>query len=915
MEIVRKSKEIEKIPTNQGQSLNEQIKSIKSRNQELEKYKILCEQRIQEILPDHPIPIKEEHLGLEIPYIVDLTLARQKISKLKQQLSRLSFSQTPPDQENFETLAQEKSFLEECLRAEVLNCEEQRTYIEILKQRLEENPKNFERNERKTQDQKSLTFDLKREIANLKSNEKDLESLIVKLKNSLKAKEDELEMILQEKQSNQKFLHEMNEKISKANEENLKLEEEKNSLLEYIEEHSTKEIEMEKEMNELAKLFDQMKGNYSETMKKFHEESLKNNRISKELEEVRNELQGSLKLGREMQNQNENLKEKINQIKTTVKKLKQEKIAFEVKAENLLINNATLSETLKEIQDDLENFKSLSEKKAENLLEKEELILHLKSDLLEKQKNINSLQSVIHSLEREKIIKIEEKAEIFKDFEIEKQKIETMKAQTSEAESRVTVLNQQLIEKSSIIQNQDLKIKSLKTENDELNNLKVLLLQVQEKHQQLGKRCEELLTKNEELLQFKEKASQELLQLKEKTSQEIQVLNLKNFNLSNEIHDYEKIISENKELQNLLDEEKINFFKEEKERKEQEFVFLRENHERLEKISEILQVKLNEEQYLNEYLQDTLKDLKLKLEGQEMLYVSLKKRVFSTVFIILDYFPGVKNQFKDEYSIFSLEFRDFLEKLAQNSSPDLEDVCKYSEFAAKHLKFLLDVHSSLQDEISNKNFEISMNFQRIEALNSELETRHQRVLMMSQQIDSFSKENFDLKAEFQVLSQENFELKNNLNKYMNSLQDFKVSQDHLETNLKSLEFENKSLKNEKNHLENLIKSCRASFLKENVSSRNELENLERDRLDIQYQMLKFQSDPRSRDGKMFKELGNQLELCEKRIQSFEFSSNPPHLRTHTPNRHISFQCSETPVRMRRSNQEVSHSSREKSYFY
>lgn len=80
-------------------------------------YKLLCERRIVELDPEHPIPVKAEHLG--------------KARALRKEQSENA------GQDRVEFLESEKAAIEESLREQILSNEEQRNYIQILKQALE----------------------------------------------------------------------------------------------------------------------------------------------------------------------------------------------------------------------------------------------------------------------------------------------------------------------------------------------------------------------------------------------------------------------------------------------------------------------------------------------------------------------------------------------------------------------------------------------------------------------------------------------------------------------------------------------------------------------------------------------------------------------------------------------------------
>ena len=907
MESNKKTQEQEKNLDIPRKDVNFVVKSLKFRIRELEKYKNLCEQRLVEIVPDHPIPVRPDHLGVQLPMAFDLTLAKQKIAKLRHEITRSSFSSNPNENiekiEKYENWMQEKSHLEDCLRAEVLNCEEQRTYIEILKQKLEEIQENTSQAEFKSQDLKN--FDFKREIANLRSENKDLESQNEKLRQSVQIESQKFEEISIKQEELIESLDKMQERLQRLEDENIKLEEEKNSLLEYIDEHSHKEEEMEQDMNELGKLFEEMKANYSEAMKKFHEETVKNTKTGKEIEELKEKLEASAKTAREVQFQNEAISGKLQGLKEGNKAIKDEKLNLEMKIENLLINNATLSEILKETQDELENLKAVVEIKNKTLKEKDENITTLKSELDSKVKSLNSLGSVINSLEYEKIMKIEEKAEVAKDFELEKQKFSSLKSQVVSLNDSLKTLQSQLNDKNKQIQTLQNEINSSKDEKVDLSRLRTSNAETLKTQEEIQSKYKNLVEQNNEILLTQEKNFDEVQKLKE--TNEI---------LRAELEDYERIIYENQELQSLLAEEKKTFLKRSKLRQGQneiEINELKSNQEKLDSLVSELQTTLDQERYLNQYLQETLKDLKLKYDRQEFIFLTLQNRVYSAAASILENLPVNKPDYLQKLSILSNDFSEFLRKFDLNSSPEAQEICKFAEMAAENLKFLININLSLQDEVSNKNYEISLHLNKAEDLSSELDTKQQVILSLNNKLESNYKENLTLKAEFQMLSQENYELKTNLSKYSSSMQDLKASSDYLESALRSLELENKSLKDEKGYLESILKTCKSGISKENFLTSNELESLERDRLDIQYQMLKYQSDPRSKDGMMLRELGNRLEVCERQISSF-YGSSSGRVRTETPMRKFPFKPELRPLSLNRLRHDSATPVRDKSIY-
>jgi chromosome segregation ATPase len=119
--------------------LGDKIRLQARRLASLEQYKLLCERRIQELCPGHPVPVRQEHLGKEGSDGRLLHAALQKVARLEQQVVQSSGSTLRTfSPEDLRQLIGEKAALEESLRAEVFVSEELRAQVEVLKQALEE---------------------------------------------------------------------------------------------------------------------------------------------------------------------------------------------------------------------------------------------------------------------------------------------------------------------------------------------------------------------------------------------------------------------------------------------------------------------------------------------------------------------------------------------------------------------------------------------------------------------------------------------------------------------------------------------------------------------------------------------------------------------------------------------------------
>lgn len=885
----------------QSEKLNRELK-------ESEQYKILCERRILELCPDHPMPVKESQLGTLYSPIAELQIARQKISKLENQLEQLSefkFSNSKSPDINLLTLQQEKHYLEETLRAEMLNSEEQRAYIEILKQTLESERPGTEsvNNELKNQG-----FDIRRENANLKSVVRDLQDQISRTRKLLKDSEVENNKIFKENQGIGSDMQEIHEKIKWYKEELSKMEEEKNSLLEYIDTHNQKEVEMEEEMNELVKLFDDMKDSYSETIKKFNQETVKNNKFSEEIQELKAELERSMKLGREMQNTNENIKQQVSEIKANNKKIKTEKMNLEVKYENLLANVATLSETLKETQEELEFYQNSLGKIQKNLSGKEKVIEELKTENFKKSDEILTLKSINSSLEREKTFKVEEKNEVLKDFDKEKQKNFGTMNKCEGLEEQVKVLSQELKSRGYIEEQLKIELENCKMSEKVLGLLKVEQTELKEKISGLESALKEL---NEKYVSVKEE--------QEKDFKKIGELNGENKRLNKELEDFEKMVFENKELHDLLNAEKAEneefkeYMNSDRYTSEKRMKKFEADENRSGEFIRYLEQKIKESEIQREALNEELRETRFQFESQEIILLNLKNQFLSSVHVIIENLLD-----KSLKSLFSLseQFKQTIYNLNSNPSPDLLDLCTFSEQASEHLNHLITLNNTLQNDLTKKSYEISLNANRIEALSQEIDSQGASFSVLTQRLESSYKENLCLKSSFQSLSQENYELSKSLEKSQKTIKTLKMNSDQLENAIKTLEFEKRALNTEKIELQDLIKTYKSGNFKENFEVNNELEGLERDRLEIQCQLLKYQSDPRSKDGVMFKELGNRLLFCEKELKNYYNSFTPcSRDRKDTPLRGQAFRYTESQKGSNRLRADSSQSNRERSLYY
>ena len=424
--------------------LRDKIRSQAQRLRGLEQYRLLCEEYIKELMPNHPFPITKDHLGSRSSIIQDLCQSKERIKTLESQLSSKNKEKTEQTKEKTEQakekteqtkekteqtkekihenedylillekyndLLQDKTDLEESLRAEMLNGEEQRTYIEFLKENFRSKTDNFDG---LLIDHKympySSNFDIeasKRQQIKLQQIVLDYETKFKTVQSQLKFKDNENEALMGEREQIDFHLQQAAEALIIAEEEVSRLESEKRALTEYMEEHTVKEKEMQRELNDLSRYFEEMKKDYHNSLVIIDEKKGTCGRLEQENKQQKEEILKIEKLLNEKNEIIEKIKENLNDKVKKNNLLKEEKTNLEIKIEKLQSNVASLTESLKSLQ------------MASSSLQ-ENLDFSSKQDL-SKSENLNKLKLENASLSQE-IFSVTEKAnELEKEIEKEK---------------------------------------------------------------------------------------------------------------------------------------------------------------------------------------------------------------------------------------------------------------------------------------------------------------------------------------------------------------------------------------------------------------------------------------------------------------------------------------------------------------
>lgn len=114
----------------------------------LDNYRLICEKRIRDLAPSHPLPVLPSHCGKPNPdleeYKTRLLLQQQLMQETTNSsaLNSLSSELIQLRSQN-EYLVQEKNQIEGALRHETLANEEQRNYIQILRNAVDQKMENL----------------------------------------------------------------------------------------------------------------------------------------------------------------------------------------------------------------------------------------------------------------------------------------------------------------------------------------------------------------------------------------------------------------------------------------------------------------------------------------------------------------------------------------------------------------------------------------------------------------------------------------------------------------------------------------------------------------------------------------------------------------------------------------------------
>lgn len=527
--------------------LKSKLKSQSTQIRLLESYKSLCEQRILDLYPSHPLPIQQDHLG---QYLYSETLPlKQKISKLEQKISQYcdpylipsphlnSVSQKSLIQQ-FATLQREKKELEESLRNEVQLNEEQRSYIEVLKQAVEVNIEKLGLEGLTIEDftgfirLRSVIDEKNKELMRVGKTVKDLECQVIALKEVIIIKNNEnLELVRVWGDVNEKLGKKV-KKVKLLKEDSEKLEEEKSRLIEYIDNKLANENRAEELVRQLEKKIEFSENEVLRFKERINVAEIENRKVNERVRVKSEEYEKCEKELKEAQKIFLVMKMKVDEEKKVAEVLAQE--AEKWKTESLELNDEIKS-VLKDksgVLIELDQVKSELKVKAEEF----EVIIQENRGVCEE------LQMLKEELEKRTC----KTSELIKEIDEKIKQSSELKSSINKLQTENQKLTEELTKKSNKSQSELMSLQEINRKLEEnVENLNRLLKESQTSENQLKEQNKVLKIKLETLTEHSSHSSAP-------SSIDLSFLETEFYNLNDKISLSNTMRSENQELSNSL---------------------------------------------------------------------------------------------------------------------------------------------------------------------------------------------------------------------------------------------------------------------------------------------------------------------------------------------------------------------------
>lgn len=745
--------------------LKEKLKAQSQRIRSLESYKVLCEERLIELCPSHSLPVQPEHIGSGGPSISqELLNSKQKIAKLEQQLSQTAELVPSPSNsvtynklhelytllhQKYNATLKEKNELEESLRNEVISSEEQRAYIEVLKQAIEirmeaigvkgVRPEEFA----EFSQMRMSVDDSRRETSRISTKISDYESQIKSLTESLKIKTSEWLEANNDRDVLTEQLHQAAEALQFAEEEVMKLEEEKTNLIDYVETQSKVEQELSIELKDLKAKIANLQDENRKIGKNLQGANDENKKINNELESVKNEFNRNERTLKDTQQSFINLKARAEEKDKSIAKYKEENNNLSIQNTGLQAENISLSENLAKTEQELKMVKMVLDNQK---LEDERL-----------KENLSQTKSLLNSVQEEKI-------------KGEKIQIETH-ARVNELTREIDELSQKLNTAHKNWQTCSADLESCKSQNrisiDKEEASSHLI-------QELKKQIQKLQTELDNIVKLHQSAHTDLKFCKSENDDlrsKLHSIGKEKDSLENKLREYSSMLDNESNKLRLLQNEN------------QELLYKIENlnksciiaNESCEDTENQLKHTQNELQNLSEILEHTHQELEQEKYQRVSHYEEISRLASENEKIKRDL-----NSLRDSLDLALRATRNLGSVLSPANSASFKDISLNLTEKSNESQLHKWIESVIREvsEVSQKFLEASSNLESVkhkngllvkenEILNSDVDELRNRESLLKGQIENLNRELVGIKDSYRSqcnsLQQEIVNLRNNMN--------------------------------------------------------------------------------------------------------------------------------------------------------
>ena len=740
--------------------LEYKIRDQAKRLSELEKYKYLCERRIKQLNPNHPLPLTEEIL--EIPIQKD----------------------------------------------EIIDIEEQKNYYDLLRKTIENDLlKNGVLN-------KYINVDGVLELAKIKNECEEYRKQLVLAQSMINSLKSDVEDLIKENNNfkNEKNVNDSKDKINNLNnefqkqineltKENMKLNKELNTFKDENSSLKAENFTLDIKLKDIYKNDDNKIENIN---KRLNDYKLNYDKVNSDFEILLKEKADLKKENLKLQNENHKYQEQLYSLEVQIDKLnsgintqREREINDEYKNmyNELLIENQNLKKLLNNNSNNLidshnydnenSNFTILSSEINKLQIEKEKMKIDLENILYEKinlEKENDSNKNLLKSLNIEKVKMQLENEKLNKEIFTLRDKYST-----------------ELTNKSTIIQNYQDEISKFKLANDENKkenyNLNDNYSQAVQKYNFLNTKFDDLSSKFESMSKDYDKIKKEKELLEKKNNSNENELKI----LQNQCKKY---IDENSMIK--LSEDNLKKIVEQTENKV---------HETMQYNGKInLQIKemeneLEEKDKIIEELEKNKKDFE-KIVSEKLgnfdEYISYNK---SSIYDLMKKLSDLSNNFdklanKDlNNNIFTKEFSNGITKVVSqiNSINNIKnyDIQLNDQIFFDTLDLFLTIISKEIINIYERN--LGMNFETLNKLETINDDEIKNKNNFNIQLMSLTKERDNLFNDYSHIKERNLKIEKDFHKIKLENRDLKVKYDdvffRLSQNEKTLEMNNKNRKN------------------------------------------------------------------------------------------------------------------------